>query len=104
MLDCLEAATVAPATVERRRRRGRPRHAPIPLSAMQRPEGRPLSPRDLASLSGMSDDKIRTLLRTGYLRGIAVPSGTGVRFQWLIPYVEAQRWLRELRILPLLNT
>lgn len=87
-------------TSPERRRPGRPKHEPIPLEVMQREEGRPLTPRELGDLCGMSADKIRTLLRTHYLRGVPVPSAHGQRFQWLIPYREAQRWLRELRMIP----
>jgi hypothetical protein len=48
-----------------RRSHGRPRHVPIPIAAMRRDEGRALTPRDLAGLSEMSEDKIRGLLARG---------------------------------------
>lgn len=85
--------------LEERRRPGRPRHAAIPVEAMRREDGRPLTPRQLADLSGMSDDKIRALLKSGHLLGVAVPSANRVRSQWLIPYTEAQRWLRDLHVI-----
>ena len=85
--------------VVERRRRGRPKHVAVPLEAMRRREGRPLTPRDLAGLAGMSPDKIRSLLKSGHLHGVIVPTERGARMQWRIPYPEAQRWLRELRVI-----
>jgi hypothetical protein len=96
--DVHAADTVAVHLVERRR--GRPRHVPMPLDAMRRTEGRPITPRDMAALSGMSIDKVHDLLTHGYIEGTKIFGGrTRRRFHWTIPYAEAQRYLRELRLL-----
>jgi hypothetical protein len=92
------ADTVTVGLVERRR--GRPRRVPMPIEALQRPKGRPLSPRDLADLTGFSVAKIRNLCKWGKLKAIKVDSNSaGTRFQWVIPYGDAQRLLKKLRIL-----
>lgn len=90
--------TVTVGLVERRR--GRPRRVPMPLEALSRSKGRPLTPRDLSDLTGLSVAKIRNLCKWGKLKAIKVDSNkAGTRFQWMIPYADAQRLLKKLRIL-----
>lgn len=79
-----------------RRRGPRPHVAPT-LEAMRRSEGRPLRLRDLVALTGWSKAKLLADIRGGYLGANRVRCGTA--HVWLVPFCEAQRYLRALGLL-----
>src|SRR4051812_42934778 len=74
------------------RRRGRPQHVPMTLDAFPQLR-RNLTLRELSDLSGVSCDKLLTLI-PDHLDGFR-PSGFT---QYFVTHAEASRFLRELRL------
>ena len=77
-----------------RRRGGRPRFRPRPISAMEAAEGPPLTLLELALLAGFSKDKIEADHHWQYLHAQWVPCGRSG--QWMVPFAEARRYLTQI--------
>jgi hypothetical protein len=80
-----------------RRRPGRPRLIARRLEDMREAQGPPLRIRDIAALTGFSKQKVMADVRGGYLVAREIPCGRAV--MWVVPFSEAQRYLRELMVL-----
>jgi hypothetical protein len=84
-------------------RRGRKPHEPMTFARfaqlgedVARGESRNVKLRDLADLSGFSNDKLLTL--RAYLNAFQSPGGA--KCEYLVTYADAVRFLRELRLIP----
>jgi len=76
------------------------RYAQITLDMMRGETGPDLYANQFATLADVSVDKVQDWCRDGYVKAVKDRGGqTGTRFQWRIPYAEARRWLKDLRVL-----
>jgi hypothetical protein len=89
----MDVQIATPAAVVVRAERRRVDRTPT-VEALHRPHGRPLRVRDLATLTGLSDQKVRDDIDARAL--VAKRIGRGM---YLVTWVEAKRYLRAMGVL-----
>ena len=91
--------TTYPESLESHRAESTPRHpSRIPsLEQLARRDGPPLSTRELAEMTGMSQTFLRREIRTGHLLAVAV--GRGRKRVFRIQIREARRYVKALGFL-----